>query len=143
MDETWSFWPAMAVPITVKIPDPMTAPIPRDVRLSQPRVFFKRRSGSSESEINRSIFLTRNSPEPTRHPPHANLAEKLGHSTPQNYASQLLVQTRADKLKTQGERTGEGATPSSNWRSVRGVSWCRDRRSVPSVCGPRRRLRPR
>src|SRR6266852_6313627 len=91
----------MAVPTTVKIPDPMTAPIPREVRLSQPRVFFRRRSGSSESEINRSIFLTRNSPESTRHPPHANLAEKLGHSTLQGYAPQRLVQTRADNLKTQ------------------------------------------
>src|SRR5260370_29050090 len=103
MDETWSFWPAMAVPITVKIPDPMTAPIPREVRLNQPSVFFRRRSGSWESEINRSIFLTRNSPEPTRHPPHANVAEQLGHSTPQNYASQLLVHPLAHKLKTESE----------------------------------------
>src|SRR5712675_1905171 len=69
MEETCSFWPAMAVPTTVKIPEPMTAPIPREVRLSQPSDFFNRRSGSSASEISLSIFLTRNRPESTRHHP--------------------------------------------------------------------------
>ena len=41
----------MAVPTTVKIPDPITAPMPSDVRLSQPSDFFRRISGLSASEI--------------------------------------------------------------------------------------------
>ena len=73
MEETWSFCPAIAVPTTVKIPEPMTAPIPREVRLSQPSDFFNRRSGSSASEISLSMFLTRNSPESTRHHPNVML----------------------------------------------------------------------
>src|SRR3984893_1481517 len=73
MEETCSFCPAMAVPTTVKIPEPMTAPMPREVRLSQPSDFFNRRSGSSASEISLSMFLTRNSPESTRHHPNVML----------------------------------------------------------------------
>src|ERR1700752_1139316 len=74
MEEACSFCPAMAVPTTVKIPEPMTAPIPSEVRLSQPSDFFNRRSGSSASEINWSMFLTRKSVELNRHHPHAGLA---------------------------------------------------------------------
>src|SRR5581483_11896315 len=51
----------MAVPITVKMPDPITAPIPRAVSDSGPRVFFNRRSGSSESEISLSMDLQQKS----------------------------------------------------------------------------------
>jgi len=47
----------MAVPITVKIPEPMTAPIPRAVSDHGPRVFLSRCSGSSDSEISLSIDL--------------------------------------------------------------------------------------
>src|SRR5271157_4462766 len=57
MDEVSNFWPAMAVPITVKMPEPMTAPIPRAVSDHGPRVFFSRCSGSSDSEISLSIDL--------------------------------------------------------------------------------------
>ena len=57
MDEVSNFWPAMAVPITVKMPDPMTAPMPRAVSDHGPRVFFSRCSGSSDSEISLSIDL--------------------------------------------------------------------------------------
>src|ERR1700722_15120710 len=61
MDEVSNFCPAIAVPITVKIPEPMTAPMPRAVREIGPSVFFSRRSGSSESEISLSMDLQQNS----------------------------------------------------------------------------------
>jgi hypothetical protein len=57
MDEVSNFCPAMAVPITVKIPDPITAPIPRAVSDHGPRVFLSRCSGSSDSEISLSMDL--------------------------------------------------------------------------------------
>jgi hypothetical protein len=49
--------PEMAVPMTVKMPDPMTAPIPRAVSDHGPRVFFRACSGSSESRISLSMDL--------------------------------------------------------------------------------------
>ncbi len=57
MDEAWNFWPAIAVPITVKIPDPITAPMPSAVRLQGPRLFLSRCSGSSASAISLSMDL--------------------------------------------------------------------------------------
>src|ERR1019366_10149047 len=57
IDEVSNFWPAMAVPITVKMPEPMTAPIPKAVSDHGPRVFLSRCSGSSDSEISLSIDL--------------------------------------------------------------------------------------
>jgi len=57
MDEVSNFCPAMAVPITVKIPDPMTAPMPSAVSDQGPSVFFSRCSGSSDSEISLSMDL--------------------------------------------------------------------------------------
>src|ERR1700735_102382 len=59
----------MAVPITVKIPEPMTAPIPSEVRLSQPRDFFKRFSGSCESVMSWSMSFLRKSCAPNLHLP--------------------------------------------------------------------------
>jgi len=50
MEETCSFCPAIAVPTTVKIPEPITAPMPSDVRLSHPSDFFNRISAFSESD---------------------------------------------------------------------------------------------
>src|SRR6266496_59155 len=61
MDEVSNFCPAIAVPITVKIPEPITAPMPRAVRETGPSVFFSLRSGSSESEISLSIDLQQKS----------------------------------------------------------------------------------
>jgi hypothetical protein len=49
--------PEMAVPMTVKIPEPITAPMPKAVRDQGPSVFFKACSGSSESRISLSIDL--------------------------------------------------------------------------------------
>jgi hypothetical protein len=57
MDEVSNFCPAMAVPTTVKMPEPMTAPMPSAVSDHGPRVFFSRCSGSSESEISLSMDL--------------------------------------------------------------------------------------
>jgi hypothetical protein len=57
MDEVSNFCPAMAVPTTVKMPEPMTAPIPSAVRDHGPSVFFSRCSGSCESEISLSMDL--------------------------------------------------------------------------------------
>jgi hypothetical protein len=47
----------MAVPMTVKIPEPMTAPMPSAVRETGPSVFFKACSGRSDSWISLSIDL--------------------------------------------------------------------------------------
>ena len=53
--------PAAAVPVTVKIPDPMTAPMPRAVRLHGPSDFRSRLPGSSEAAISASMLLVRRS----------------------------------------------------------------------------------
>src|ERR1700758_3238881 len=47
--------------MTVKMPEPMTAPIPSAVSETGPRVFLSLRSGSSESEISLSIDLQQRS----------------------------------------------------------------------------------
>jgi hypothetical protein len=60
MEDVSNFWPAMAVPITVKIPDPITAPMPSAVSDQGPSVFFSRCSGSSEFAMSLSIdFLAK------------------------------------------------------------------------------------
>ena len=60
MEDVSNFSPAMAVPITVKIPDPMTAPMPSAVRDHGPSVFLRLCSGASESRISLSIdFLAK------------------------------------------------------------------------------------
>src|SRR5579859_6596377 len=61
MDEVSNFCPAIAVPMTVKIPEPITAPIPSAVSETGPSVFFSRRSGSSESEMRLSMDLQQKS----------------------------------------------------------------------------------
>ena len=52
-----NFCPAIAVPMTVKMPDPMTAPIPSAVSDHGPRDFFSACSGSSDSRISLSMDL--------------------------------------------------------------------------------------
>jgi hypothetical protein len=47
----------MAVPITVKMPDPMTIPTPNAVSETGPSVLRSAFSGSSESEISLSMDL--------------------------------------------------------------------------------------
>jgi len=49
--------PEMAVPMTVKMPEPMTAPMPSAVSDHGPRVFLRAWPGSSESRISLSIDL--------------------------------------------------------------------------------------
>jgi hypothetical protein len=49
--------PEMAVPMTVKMPEPITAPMPSAVSDHGPRVFLSRCSGSSASRISLSIDL--------------------------------------------------------------------------------------
>jgi hypothetical protein len=48
-------FPPMAVPMTVKIPEPMTAPIPRAVSETGPKLFLSAFSGRSDSEMSLSI----------------------------------------------------------------------------------------
>jgi hypothetical protein len=48
-------FPPIATPMTVKIPEPMTAPIPSAVSETGPSVFFSACSGRSDSEISLSI----------------------------------------------------------------------------------------
>jgi hypothetical protein len=57
MDEVSNFSPAMAVPMTVKMPEPMTAPIPRAVSEMGPSDFFNACSAHSESLISLSMDL--------------------------------------------------------------------------------------
>jgi hypothetical protein len=49
--------PEIAVPMTVKMPEPITAPIPSAVSDHGPSVFFSLWSGSSDSRISLSIDL--------------------------------------------------------------------------------------
>jgi len=49
--------PEIAVPMTVNMPEPMTAPMPSAVSDHGPRVFFSRCWGSSDSRISLSIDL--------------------------------------------------------------------------------------
>jgi hypothetical protein len=49
----------------VKIPEPITAPMPSEVKLSHPRDFFKRVSWFSESDRSWSILLQRRRCDPT------------------------------------------------------------------------------
>ena len=57
MEEVSKVWPAIAVPITVKIPEPITAPIPSAVNDKGPSVFFRLWAGSSDSRISLSMDL--------------------------------------------------------------------------------------
>ena len=60
MEEVSNFCPAIAVPTTVKMPEPITAPMPSAVRERGPSVLVSRRSASSESEISLSMdFLAK------------------------------------------------------------------------------------
>ncbi len=52
-----NFCPAIAVPITVKMPEPITAPMPSAVSDHGPSVLRSLCSGSSESEISLSMDL--------------------------------------------------------------------------------------
>jgi hypothetical protein len=61
MELVSNFSPAMAVPTTVKMPEPMTAPMPSAVSDQGPSVFCRQCSGSSESLISLSIDLVANS----------------------------------------------------------------------------------
>jgi hypothetical protein len=47
----------MATPITVKMPEPMTAPMPKAVSETGPSVLRRARSGRSESAISLSMDL--------------------------------------------------------------------------------------
>ena len=47
--------PEIAVPMTVKMPDPMTMPMPSAVSETGPRCFFSACSGSSDSLISLSM----------------------------------------------------------------------------------------
>jgi hypothetical protein len=47
--------PPMAVPMTVKIPEPMTAPMPSAVSETGPSVFLSELSGRSDSWISLSM----------------------------------------------------------------------------------------
>ena len=55
MDEVSKRCPAIAVPITVKMPEPITAPIPSAVSDNGPRVFLRLWAGSSDSRISLSM----------------------------------------------------------------------------------------
>jgi hypothetical protein len=57
MEVVSNFSPAIAVPMTVKIPEPMTAPMPSAVRETGPSVFARVCSGRSDSEISLSMDL--------------------------------------------------------------------------------------
>src|SRR5208283_3700057 len=53
--------PAAAVPVSMKIPEPMMAPMPSAVSDQGPSVFFRRWPGASDSEISLSMDLQQKS----------------------------------------------------------------------------------
>jgi hypothetical protein len=57
MEEVSNFSPEIAVPTTVKMPEPMTAPMPSEVSETGPSVFFRRVSGFSDSVMSLSMDL--------------------------------------------------------------------------------------
>jgi len=57
MLEVSNFSPEIAVPMTVKMPEPMTAPMPSAVSDQGPRLFLSECSGSSDSLMSLSIDL--------------------------------------------------------------------------------------
>src|SRR5208282_1999277 len=61
MDGAWKYSPAAAVPVRMKIPEPMIAPMPSAVSDQGPVVFCSRCPGASESEISLSIDLQQKS----------------------------------------------------------------------------------
>src|ERR1700686_1082583 len=60
IDLNWRVCPAAAVPVSVKMPEPITAPTPKAVRVQGPSVLRRRLSGSSEALIRASMLLVRN-----------------------------------------------------------------------------------
>src|ERR1700734_1574160 len=61
MEEALKYSPAAAVPVSTKMPEPITAPMPRAVNDQGPRVFCSRWPGASDSEISLSIDLQQKS----------------------------------------------------------------------------------
>jgi hypothetical protein len=100
----------------VKMPEPITAPIPSDVKLTQPSDFLSCLSGFSESEISRSIFLVRKSCAPNRHLP----GRKREESTLCNSSTQHLTSRRSrpealsNHLVVQLDASG-GLNPEALW----------------------------
>ena len=60
MEEVSNFSPEMAVPMMVKMPEPMTAPMPSEVSEIGPSVFLRLVSGFSDSLMSLSIDLQQN-----------------------------------------------------------------------------------
>src|SRR6202522_1896585 len=60
-DGAWKYSPAAAVPVSIKMPEPMMAPIPSAVSDQGPNDLLSRFSGFSESEISLSMDLQQKS----------------------------------------------------------------------------------
>ena len=61
MEGAWKYSPAAAVPVRMKIPEPMMAPMPSAVSDQGPAIFCSRCPGASASEISLSIDLQQKS----------------------------------------------------------------------------------
>jgi hypothetical protein len=57
IEEVSNFSPEMAVPTTVKMPEPITAPMPSEVSETGPSVFLRLVSGFSDSAMSLSMDL--------------------------------------------------------------------------------------
>lgn len=102
IDFACSFWPAIAVPTIVKIPEPITAPMPSEVRLSHPSDFLRRFSGLLASEMSWSMLLVRKSCGSNRHRPRATvenstLAGPFVQPVVQNMPGRNLCVSRASE----------------------------------------------
>src|ERR1700730_1757233 len=127
--------------MTVKMPEPITAPIPSEVRLSHPRDFFSRISAFSESDSSLSMLLQRKRGYPTltlrSHPQNRKL-DLAGHAfrnacAPQCTLRGLTAQPRELHL-----------TLVRVARSPRQTSLCRVLEKLRKVCPlPRPPPRPR
>src|SRR5712691_10563125 len=109
-DGTSTLVPAAAVPVNVKMPDPMTEPIPSATRLHRPRWRRRRKVSSSLDKISASMLLVRKSGDMpktgsplalalhhllhlalARAPGHVGGAAGLGRRLPAGSALQLLA----------------------------------------------------
>src|SRR6202043_2013903 len=138
----------MAVPTMVKIPEPITAPMPSEVRLSQPRDFFNRFSGCCESVMSWSISFLRKSCAPNRHLP--GVREKLylvpwiRATTPPRFilsAQAPFVGSDAHTSYSRRRKRLRGilfrAKPVGGWRNVQQVSFRRNSGSLWLTCALR------
>ncbi len=144
MEGVSNFWPAIAVPMTVKIPEPMTAPMPSPVSDHGPRDFLSRCSASWESEISLSMDLHAKSWFASVSLPVWNQSEFKQNGVMR--ASRRRIKTETQRAAHFRAQCGSGSRqtttrPSPYWVGRPSVRWRVKRASLPQSCASRL-LRP-